>query len=140
MPAYASPTGTPLENLLGRSDAGRAEPGWIPVGALQHIPSLGARVVRTAHGNVAVFRNSADEVFALLDRCPHRGGPLSEGIVHGRLVSCPLHAWQVHLNSGTAKAPDIGCVPRFPVKVVAGEVYLGLQPLPESRARLNTVD
>lgn len=123
------------ENLLHRP-----ETAWTAVGALHSIPQLGARVVRTLHGDVAVFRNSSDEVFALLDRCPHRGGPLSEGIVHGRLVSCPLHAWQVQLDSGEAKAPDIGCVPRFPVKVVAGEVYLGLQPLAESRSRLNTVD
>lgn len=119
---------------------GRNEPGWLAIGALQDIPRLGARVVRTLHGDVAVFRNSSDEVFALLDRCPHRGGPLSEGIVHGRLVSCPLHAWQVQLDSGEAKAPDIGCVPRFPVKLVGAVVYLGLQPLAESRARLNTVD
>ncbi|WP_235950962.1 nitrite reductase small subunit NirD [Permianibacter fluminis] len=113
---------------------------WLAVGLLRNIPPQGSRVVRTEHGEIAVFRNSADEVFALLNRCPHRGGPLAEGIVHGRLVSCPLHAWQVQLDSGEAKAPDIGCVPRFPVKVVGGEVYLGLPAPTTSRARLNTVD
>lgn len=122
-------------DLLGLLDS-----SWVAIGLLRNIPPQGARVVRTEHGEVAVFRNSADEVFALLNRCPHRGGPLAEGIVHGRLVSCPLHAWQVQLDSGEAKAPDIGCVPRFPVKVVGGEVYLGLQPVTTSRARLNTVE
>jgi len=126
---HAATKPTPIENS-----------GWLAIGELQQIPPLGARVVRTMHGDVAVFRNSADEVFALLDRCPHKGGPLSEGIVHGRLVSCPLHAWHIQLDSGEAKAPDIGCVPKFPVKVEEGRVYLGLQPLRESRARLNTVD
>ena len=135
MPAFATATHTGVA-----TPAALAEPGWLAIGVLHDIPRLGARVVRTLHGDVAVFRNSSDEVFALLDRCPHRGGPLSEGIVHGRLVSCPLHAWQVQLDSGEAKAPDIGCVPRFPVKLIGTQVYLGLQPLAESRARLNTVD
>ncbi len=131
-----SPVRTAHDDILASGN----DANWQAVGALASIPRQGARVVRTLHGDVAVFRNSADEVFALLDRCPHRGGPLSEGIVHGRLVSCPLHAWQVHLDSGDAKAPDVGCVPRFPVKVVAGEVFLARQPQSESRARLNTVE
>ncbi|HEX4911088.1 MAG TPA: nitrite reductase small subunit NirD [Permianibacter sp.] len=135
MPAFATNTQPGVAHA-----AGLVEPGWLAIGVLHDIPRQGARVVRTRHGDVAVFRNSSDEVFALLDRCPHRGGPLSEGIVHGRLVSCPLHAWQVQLDSGEAKAPDIGCVPRFPVKLIGTQVYLGLQPLAESRARLNTVD
>ena len=138
MSAYATATATATQ--AGVSPSVLAEPGWLAIGTLHDIPRLGARVVRTLHGDVAVFRNSSDEVFALLDRCPHRGGPLSEGIVHGRLVSCPLHAWQVQLDSGNARAPDVGCVPRFPVKLIGAQVYLGVQPLAESRARLNTVD
>ncbi|MEL7137806.1 MAG: Rieske 2Fe-2S domain-containing protein, partial [Pseudomonadota bacterium] len=60
---------------------------WIDIGALDDIPVRGARVVRTRVGCLAVFRTGADEVFALADQCPHKGGPLSEGIVHGRSVT-----------------------------------------------------
>lgn len=86
---------------------------------LEDIPRLGARVVRTARGDIAVFRNAEDEVFALEDRCPHKGGPLSQGIVFGRRVACPLHGWTVELQDGCAVAPDKGCAKRFPVKVTA---------------------
>ncbi|MCC5858283.1 MAG: nitrite reductase small subunit NirD [Ectothiorhodospiraceae bacterium] len=109
--------------------ANKCEPTWIAIGTLDDIPAPGARVVETAHGPVAVFRTSADEVFALLDRCPHKGGPLSEGMVHGRLVTCPLHAWHIHLDEGAAKAPDVGCVPRFQVRQEGRQLYLNTEPL-----------
>jgi len=87
---------------------------------LKDIPRLGARVVRSArHGDIAVFRNAEDEVFALEDRCPHKGGPLSQGIVFGRRVACPLHGWTVELQDGCAVSPDKGCAKRFPVSVSA---------------------
>lgn len=97
---------------------------WVMVGALADIPRLGARVVKSAHGDIAVFRNAADDVFALRDRCPHRGGPLSQGIVFGRHVACPLHNWNISLDDGKAVAPDEGCAQRFAVKVDDGRVYL----------------
>ncbi len=74
--------------------------------------------------DVAVFRNSEDKVFALLDRCPHKGGPLSQGIVHGESVACPLHNWNISFADGCARAPDEGCTPKFAVQVTDGEVYL----------------
>jgi nitrite reductase (NADH) small subunit len=74
--------------------------------------------------DVAVFRNDKDEVFALLDRCPHKGGPLSQGIVFGTSVACPLHNWTIGLCTGQAAAPDVGCAPRFEVRVDAGQVFL----------------
>lgn len=101
---------------------------WLPVCPLDEIPKLGARVVKSAHGDIAVFRNSEDEVFALRDQCPHKGGPLSQGIVFGRKVSCPLHQWVVCLDSGAAVAPDEGCARSFPVKIERGTVYLNLKP------------
>jgi nitrite reductase [NAD(P)H] small subunit len=101
---------------------------WIEVGRVADIPRLGARVVRRAGGDIAVFRNAEDEVFALLNRCPHKGGPLSEGIVYGRTVTCPLHNWCMDLPSGRAVAPDEGCTPRFPVRVEQGRVLLRLSP------------
>ena len=102
---------------------------WLAIGRLDDIPVLGSRVVETRHGPVAVFRNGADELFALLDRCPHQGGPLSEGMVHGRLVTCPLHAWHIHLDRGEAKAPDQGCVPRFEIRRDGEYLYLNPSPI-----------
>ena len=98
---------------------------WKKICLVTDIPVLGSRRVSRAHGmDVAVFRNSEDMVFALLDRCPHKGGPLSQGIVHGSSVACPLHNWNIDLAGGCAKAPDIGCTPKFAVKVEGGAVYL----------------
>ncbi len=98
---------------------------WKPVCRVEDIPVLGARVVRRAgQHDVAVFRNSEDKIFALLDRCPHKGGPLSQGIVFGERVACPLHNWNVELASGCATAPDEGCTQRFSVRVDDGMVFL----------------
>ncbi len=90
---------------------------WKVICRVDDIPVLGARRVARERGmDVAVFRNDADQVFALLDRCPHKGGPLSQGIVFGTSVACPLHNWAVGLDDGCAKAPDEGCTPRFAVQ------------------------
>ena len=98
---------------------------WKTICRVEDIPVLGSRrVVRPAGIAVAVFRNSQDEVFALLDRCPHKGGPLSQGIVFGTSVACPLHNWTIGLDDGCAKQPDEGCTPRFDVLVVDGVVHL----------------
>ncbi|UUX97635.1 nitrite reductase small subunit NirD [Aquabacterium sp. J223] len=98
---------------------------WKTICRVEDIPVLGARRVARPRGMaVAVFRNAEDKVFALLDRCPHRGGPLSQGIVFGESVACPLHNWSIGLDSGCAAAPDEGCTPRFAVKVEAGQVML----------------
>ncbi|MDB5776424.1 MAG: nasE [Herbaspirillum sp.] len=103
---------------------------WKRICAVDDIPVLGARVVRRAavdgraQTDIAIFRNADDKIFALLDRCPHKGGPLSQGIVSGERVTCPLHSWNIALDSGCAAAPDVGCVARFAVRVDAGEVWL----------------
>lgn len=99
---------------------------WVAVGRVEDIPKQGARVVATAAGDIALFRTLAGEVFALDDRCPHKGGPLSQGIVHGRSVTCPLHNWVIDLASGEAAAPDKGCVRRIRVRVEQGRVLLDL--------------
>jgi nitrite reductase (NADH) small subunit len=99
---------------------------WLRIGNLDDIPRQGSRVVETAFGDLALFRTQAGDVFALRDRCPHKGGPLSQGIVHGRRVACPLHNWVIELESGEAVAPDRGCARRFAVKVEDGVVYLAL--------------
>ena len=103
---------------------------WKVICRVDDIPVLGSRRVTRAQGlDVAVFRNSDHEVFALLDRCPHKGGPLSQGIVFGTSVACPLHNWTIGLCDGQAAAPDVGCTPKFSVRVENGSVHLDPQEL-----------
>ena len=103
---------------------------WTAICRVQDIPPLGARRVARQRGlDVAIFRTSGDEVFALLDRCPHKGGVLSQGIVFGRQVACPLHNWTIGLDNGAAREPDEGCTPSFAVRVDAGMVYLDADEL-----------
>ena len=98
---------------------------WTAICSVTDILPLGARRVTRPQGMaVALFRTADDRVFALLDRCPHKGGPLSQGIVFGDAVACPLHNWSIQLADGNARAPDEGCTPAFAVKVEAGLVYL----------------
>ncbi len=97
---------------------------WVDIGALEDIPRQGARVVKTVQGCVAVFRTATDAVFATDDRCPHKGGPLSEGIVHGASVTCPLHAWVFSLETGQAQGADEGAVATYPLRVEAGRLLL----------------
>lgn len=102
---------------------------WTRICTVDDIPPLGSRVLERDSGNVALFRTAQDTVFALLDHCPHKGGALSQGIVHGESVTCPLHAWNIDLATGIAKAPDEGCARRFPVRVDAdGSVFIHLAP------------
>lgn len=107
---------------------------WIKVGHLADIPVLGARVLHAAGGDIAVFRTATDEVYALADRCPHRGGPLSQGIVFGTRVACPLHDRVIDLKSGDAIAPDTGCTPTYPVRIEDGVIWLNLAAASKERA------
>ena len=103
---------------------------WTPICRVDEIPVLGSRRVARERGlDVAVFRNGAGEVFALLDRCPHKGGPLSQGIVFGSSVACPLHNWTIGLCNGVAAAPDEGSTPAFATKVDNGQVFLDADQL-----------
>jgi nitrite reductase (NADH) small subunit len=98
---------------------------WIDICRIDDIPVLGARRVRRPAGtDVAIFRTESGRVFALLDRCPHKGGPLSQGIVFGEHVACPLHNWAISLEDGQARAPDVGCATRFAVRVEGDVVSL----------------
>jgi len=90
---------------------------WIDIGALSDIPERGARLVKTPHGCVGVFRTGARDVYAISDSCPHKGGPLSEGIVHGRKVTCPLHNMVISLESGEAQGADEGRVSTYPIRI-----------------------
>ncbi len=116
----ALPTGTAMSSA---ADVGEH---WTAVGPVEAIPRQGARIVTTCHGDIAVFRTHDDQVFALVDRCPHRGGPLSQGMVHGHAVTCPLHNWVIALDTGRARDPDEGCVATVPVRLDRGQVLIGL--------------
>ena len=97
---------------------------WIDIGALDDIPLRGARVVKTRAGCVALFRTEAEEVFATSNTCAHKGGPLSEGIVHGRRVTCPLHNWVWSLETGEAQGADEGRISTYPVRVQDGRILI----------------
>ena len=99
---------------------------WKKVVPLNEIPKLGSRVVRSADKEIAIFRTEDDRVFALHNACPHKGGPLSQGIVYGDKVACPLHSWKISLVSGDAEEPDEGHTACFAVKVEDGVVFLEL--------------
>jgi nitrite reductase (NADH) small subunit len=106
----------------------------IDVGALADIPVQGARVVKTVFGCVAIFRTADDQVFALDDRCPHKGGPLSEGIVHGTSVTCPLHNWVFDMATGVAQGADDGRINTYMVQVDAGRIVLDVSRLKRQSA------
>lgn len=97
---------------------------WHDVGPTDSIPLRGARVVRIGGREIALFRTGSGEIYALRDRCPHRGGPLSQGIVHGERVTCPLHDWIIDLKSGHATGVDTGCTATFAVRQEAGRLQI----------------
>ena len=105
---------------------------WVDICALEEIPRLGSRVVSGPKSDIAVFRTSEDQVFALDDRCQHKGGPLSQGIIYGKQVACPLHNWQIQLENGEAVAPDVGCTHSYPTRIEDGRVQLTLEKVRET--------
>lgn len=102
---------------------------WIAIGHLSDIPRRGARCVTTPKGRIAVFRTADDAVFAVVDRCPHKKGPLSQGIVHGHSVTCPLHNWVISLEDGTAQGADEGATPTLPLRNEDGALFISLDTL-----------
>jgi len=104
----------------------RQNMGWTEVGRIDEIPNGGARVVNAPQGRIALFRTVDDKVWALHDQCPHKGGPLSQGMVYGHKVACPMHNLSIDLESGDAVAPDTGCAATYPVKIEGGVIFLGL--------------
>ncbi|MCI5078670.1 nitrite reductase small subunit NirD [Oricola sp.] len=99
---------------------------WVKVGTLADIPRRGARCVRNGEMTIAIFRTANDKVFALEDKCPHRQGPLSQGIVHDGCVTCPLHNWVISLETGEAQGADEGSTATFPVKLDGDAVLLAI--------------
>jgi len=102
---------------------------WIAIGTLSDIPQRGARCVDTPSGKIAVFRTAEDKIFAIDDHCPHKGGPLSQGIVHGAAVTCPLHNWVISLETGKALGADEGAVRTIPVRIDGEHLFIALEAL-----------
>jgi nitrite reductase (NADH) small subunit len=100
---------------------------WLDVGSVDDVPLRGARTIATGQGDIAVFKAADGTLFALWDKCPHRGGPLSQGIVHGHAVTCPLHNWVISLATGSAMGADSGCTRKVPLKVEDGRICLSAQ-------------
>lgn len=105
------------------------EMNWVSIGCLSDIPRRGARCVDTPEGKIAVFRTADDQVYAIDDHCPHKGGPLSQGIVHGTAVTCPLHNWVISLETGRALGADEGAVRTIPVRVEGERLFIALEAL-----------
>jgi len=99
---------------------------WQPVCNVGEIPRFGGRTVRAGPMEIAIFRLSDDRIRAVENRCPHKQGPLAEGIVSGDTIICPLHARKINLESGKVLPPDSGCVKTYPVKVEGEQVLLQL--------------
>lgn len=97
---------------------------WIDICALDDIARRGARVIKTVNGCVAVFRTGTDDIYALDSACPHKAGPLADGIVHGKTVTCPLHSWVISLETGTVQGADKGRVATYPARVEAGRILM----------------
>ncbi|NVO27288.1 nitrite reductase small subunit NirD [Donghicola sp. C2-DW-16] len=97
---------------------------WTDIGALNDIPLRGARIVKTVAGCIAVFRTAEEEVFATSNKCAHKGGPLAEGIVHGKSVTCPLHNWVYSLETGEAQGADEGQIATYPIRIEDGRLLL----------------
>ena len=102
---------------------------WIDAGAVVDVPLRGARVVNSPIGDIAIFKAADGSLFALCDQCPHKGGPLSQGIVHGHAVTCPLHNWVISLIDGQAQGADKGCTPKIPLRIEAGRILIAEQAL-----------
>ena len=97
---------------------------WIEIGTVSAIPRRGSRCVNTPTGKIAVFRTQEDQIFAIENRCPHKHGPLSEGIVHGASVTCPLHNWVFDLATGKAQGEDVGEVKTYSIDVIDGRIFI----------------
>ncbi len=110
------------------------EENWVDIGTADDVPVRGSRIVTTETGNIAVFKAADGVIFELWDNCPHKGGPLSQGIVHGHSVTCPLHNWVIGLETGDVQGPDKGCARKVTVRLQEGRIQLSAAVFNRRRA------
>ena len=99
---------------------------WYPVPGAESIPPREGRKVKHKDLEVALF-NVGDGYLAVDNRCPHKQGPLADGILSGKNVFCPLHNWKISLESGCALSGGQGQVKTYPVKVVGGNICIAFE-------------
>ena len=101
---------------------------WTDVGAINDIPIHGARRIITKDFPIGIFKTQEGKIFAIIDECPHKKGPLTEGIIHGNAIACPLHNWSISLETGEALGADAGkgCTHTIPLKIENNRILLGL--------------
>ena len=119
----------PLKGRVNVEQQGACARNWIAIGTIDDIPLRGARCVKTPQGKIGVFRTAENQVFAIEDHCPHKGGPLTQGIVHGASVTCPLHNWVISLETGQALGADEGAVRTIPIRNIDGQLSIALESL-----------
>lgn len=113
---------------------------WLDIGPVDQIEPGTARTLPVEGGEeIAVFRTMRGEIFAVVNKCPHKQGPLSQGIVHGNFVACPLHNWNISLETGHALGGDEGCVPTIPARIDAGRIFLLREAVMNPRGALPSV-
>ncbi len=99
---------------------------WVSIGSINEIPLRGARCIKNGDMTIALFRTAENKIYAIEDKCPHKNGPLSQGIVHDGCVTCPLHNWVISLESGLTQGADKGQTLAFPTKLIGNEILISL--------------
>ncbi|MFW7381538.1 MAG: nitrite reductase small subunit NirD [Oligoflexus sp.] len=100
---------------------------WYLIGTIHDIPRQGAQLLQFGDRQLGIFRTYQDEFYAINAQCPHAGGPLTEGLIHGHYVSCPLHDWTINLKTGICQAPDEGQVSCYPLLIDGEDIWIALQ-------------
>ncbi len=99
---------------------------WYRVASAGAIPANEGRRVQFGEQTLALF-NLDGEYCAVENKCPHKGGPLADGIVAGKAVFCPLHNWKINLENGCALSGGTGQVKTFPVKIIKNQIYVAFE-------------
>lgn len=97
---------------------------WYKITSINEIPKMGSRVVQINETEIAIFKTNKNEIFALNNQCPHQQGKLSEGLIHGDVVTCPLHNTDISLENGKALGENYGCTNKYETKIDNDFVYL----------------
>lgn len=99
---------------------------WIKIVETENVPSMGSRKVVIGETEIVIFKTKDDSIFAVNNECPHKQGKLSEGLVHDKSVTCPLHNWDIDLETGIAKDEGDACTRKYDTKIEEGFIYLSL--------------
>jgi len=99
---------------------------WIKIIEIEDVPLMGSRKVVVGDDEIVIFKTKDGSIFAVNNVCPHKQGKLSEGLVHGHMVTCPLHNWDIDLETGIVKDEDNSCTKKYETKIEEGVIYLAL--------------